>query len=133
VTPELRATKSDLREAQRLERREPTRALGSYLACAKAAAKQLERQPTDIYAGDLYNFAVARSISIIETAPLDAWSQSLSVPSPDGKFVVTTIRHPGTDRDPANYTIIPAELVQIFPSTHFVSFSQAILYRDAGF
>jgi pimeloyl-ACP methyl ester carboxylesterase len=96
-------------EGRRYERSEPTRALGEYLAAARIASVQLDRQPTDTRARDLYNFAVARCIDVVETAPLDPWSRSLTVKGPDGKYVLTTVRHPGADRNPADYEIIPSD------------------------
>jgi pimeloyl-ACP methyl ester carboxylesterase len=110
---ELTAAESHLSDAKRLERREPKRALGDYLAFAQAAARQLDRQPADRHARDLYNFAVARCIDVIEAAPLDPWNRSLSVPGPDGEFAVTTIRHHGPDRNPADYEIIPADSMTV--------------------
>jgi len=107
-TPELLAAEKQLETAKKFETSEPTRALGGYLAAAQAAARQLERNEGDTRARHLYNFAVARSIEVIESAPLDPWSHSLSVPGPDGEYVVTTLRHSGPDRDPADYVITPA-------------------------
>lgn len=106
---ELVAAERYLKDAQQLERREPTKALGSYLAFAQIANKRLDRQPTDIHARDLYNYAVARSIEVIESVPLDPWNRSLTVPGPEGDYVVTSIPRPGPDRNPADYEIIPAD------------------------
>lgn len=107
--PELMAAESYLRDAKRLERRDPMRALGGYLAFAQAAVRRLDRHPSDTHARDLYNFAVARCIEVIDTTPLDPWNRSLSVPGPEGDYVVTTIRHSGPDRNPADYQIIPGD------------------------
>ncbi len=110
---ELAVAERQLHDAQKLEHREPTRALGGYLASAKIASDQLNRQPGDAGARDLYDFAVARCIAVIERAPLDPWNHSLSVPGPDGEYVLTTLRHPGADRNPADYKIIPADTLAI--------------------
>lgn len=113
TTQELTVAETQLAEAQRLERREPERALGAYLSFAQVAARQLARQPADREARDLYNFAVARCLDVIETTPLNPWNRSLSVSGPDGEYVVTTIRHPGSDRNPADYEIIPADSIKV--------------------
>ena len=110
---ELGVAERQLHDAQKLEHREPTRALGGYLASAKIASDQLNRQPGDARARDLYDFAVARCVAVIERAPLDPWNHSLSVPGPDGEYVLTTLRHPGAGRNPADYNIIPADTLAI--------------------
>jgi pimeloyl-ACP methyl ester carboxylesterase len=113
TTPELVAAQGRLHEGQKLVHREPLRALGEYLAAAQAASLQLERNAGDTRARNLYNFAVARCVEVIEAAPLDPWSHSLSAPGPDGEFVVTTVRHAGPDRNPADYNIYPADSLAI--------------------
>ena len=89
------------------------RALGGYLASARSAYEELVRHPTDRAARDLYNFAVARCIEVIEHAALDPWSMPLPVPSPDGAYLLTAARHRGADRNPADYNIIPADSIVI--------------------
>ena len=110
---ELNAADRYLEGAEKLERSDPLRALGGYLASAHLAYNELDRHPTNRGARDLYNFAVARCIEIIERIPLDPWNKPLPVPSPDGEYLLTTARHPGADRNPANYTIIPADSIVI--------------------
>ena len=112
-TPELLAAEKQLENAKKLQASDPTRALGGYLAAAQAAERQLERNAGDTRAQALYNFAVARSIEVIESAPLDPWSHSLTVPGPDGEYVVTTQRPAGPDRNPADYVITPADSLTI--------------------
>src|ERR1700759_4611618 len=51
--------------------RNPTEALGEYLASARAATDQLKQHPDDKQARELYNFAVARSLEVIESARLN--------------------------------------------------------------
>ena len=99
--------------AAQLAHSDPLRALGGYLASAHSAYEALLRHPTNEAARDLYNFALARGIEVIERTPLDPWSKPLRVPSPDGEYLVTTIRRGGADRDPADYTIIPADSIVI--------------------
>ena len=110
---ELSAADRQLQGAEKLERSDPLRALGAYLASAHSAYVELDRHPADRRARDLYDFAVARCIEVIERAPLDPWNKSLLVPSPDGEYRVTTIRHGGADRDPAEYNIIPADSIAV--------------------
>ena len=110
---ELNAADRYLEGAEKLERSDPLRALGGYLASAHSAYNELDRHPSNKGARDLYNFAVARCIEIIERIPLDPWTKPLPVPSPDGEYLLTTARHPGADRNPANYTIIPADSIVI--------------------
>ena len=107
--PELVAAEQELQKAQRFHKNEPTRALGGYLTAAQAASRQLERNAGDARARHLYNFAVARCIEVIETAPLDPWSHAISAPGPEGEYIVTTTRHAGPDRNPADYSLVPAD------------------------
>jgi pimeloyl-ACP methyl ester carboxylesterase len=110
---ELNAADRQLEDAEKLERSDPLRALGGYLASAHSAYDELDRRPANSAARDLYNFAVARSIEVIERTPLDPWRKTLPVPSPDGEYLLTTARHGGADRNPADYTIIPADSIVI--------------------
>lgn len=111
--PELVAAERELEKAKKFQTSEPTRALGGYLAAAQAAQRQLERNADDSRARLLYNFAVARCVEVIESAPLDPWSHSLTAPGPDGEYVVTTQRPAGPDRNPADYNITPADSLTI--------------------
>jgi len=110
---ELNAADRQLQDAEKLQRSDPLRALGAYLALAHSAYDELGHHPTDRGARDLYNFAVARCIEVVEHTPLDPWNKSLAVPSPDGEYLVTAIRHRAADRDPANYNIVPADSIVI--------------------
>jgi pimeloyl-ACP methyl ester carboxylesterase len=110
---ELNAADRYLEGAEKLERSDPLRALGGYLASARSAYNELARHPTNRGARDLYNFAVARCIDVIERTPLDPWTKPLPVPSPDGEYLLTTARHAGADRNPADYTIIPADSIVV--------------------
>jgi pimeloyl-ACP methyl ester carboxylesterase len=111
--PELAAAEEELTKAKKFQKSEPTRALGGYLAAAQAASRQLEGNAGDVRARQLYNFAVARCLEVIESAPLDPWSHPLAAPGPDGEYVVTTVRPKGPDRNPAAYSIVPADNLDI--------------------
>ena len=110
---ELNAADRQLQNAEKLEQSNPLRALGGYLATANSAYDELNRHPTNRAARDLYNFAVARCIEVIERTPLDPWSKPLPVPSPDGAYLLTSVRGRSADRDPATYNIIPADSIVI--------------------
>ena len=105
----LIAAERSLEEARTLERQDPMRALGDYLTSANAAYDEWKSHPGDKEARDLYNFAVARSIGVIEAANLDPWNRPLFVPAQGGQYRLTAIRHSGPDRNPADYRIIPAD------------------------
>ena len=109
VDQELVQAETFLAEGKTFQLSEPTRALGGYLACARLTADRLKRQPGDIQARQLYNFSVARCVEVVETAPLDPWNHPLSATGPDGTYILTSVRRPGTDRDPARYNIVPAD------------------------
>jgi pimeloyl-ACP methyl ester carboxylesterase len=110
---ELNAADSQLAAAEKLESSDPLRALGVYLVSAHAAYDALARNPADKGARYLYNFAVARCIAVIQHTPFDPWNKPLPVPSADGTYLITAARHGGADRDPANYTIVPADSIVI--------------------
>lgn len=110
---ELNPADRELQDAEQLERSDPLRALGGYLASAHLAYDELLRQPTDKAARDLYNFAVARCIEVIERTPLDPWNKALKVPSPNGVYLLTSTRGRSADRDPATYNLIPADSIVI--------------------
>ncbi len=116
--PQLALAKRELVAAREDERRNPTAALGNYLAAAQVAAERLHAHPSDKQARDLYDFAVARSIQTIEDAQLAPWHRALSISSPNGPYTLSTILHGGPDRDPARYQIIPADSV-IVGGTYF--------------
>ncbi len=102
-----------MHDAQEKAPRDPLHALGGYLAAAQTASNQLDRNPGDRPARDLYNFSVARVIGVIEGARLNPWDHALVVPAPTGDYTLTTKRQVGTDRDPAAYEIIPTDSLTI--------------------
>src|ERR1700754_1540499 len=89
--PSLTAAENHLRDAAKLKSTNPLQALGNYLASAHAASNRLRQHPDDRPARDLYNFAVARSIAVIEEAQLNPWDRALSVPSPEGEYSLTSV------------------------------------------
>lgn len=111
--PALKAAEQRLRGGQTLERRDPLGALGNFLMSAHAAFDRLQQQPNDKEARDLYNFSVARSIELIEKAQLNPWDRALKVPAPGGEYVLTSVKHPQPDRNPAAYELIPDDTITI--------------------
>jgi pimeloyl-ACP methyl ester carboxylesterase len=111
--PGLATAENRLRDAANLKGSNPLQALGNYLVSAHTASNRLRQNPDDTQARDLYNFAVARSIGVIQEAHLNPWDQALSVPTPEGVYSLTSVRHPKTDRDPAEYEIIPSDSLVI--------------------
>ena len=116
--PQLALAERGLDAAREEERRDPTAALGKYLVAAQLAAERLRAHPSDKQARDLYDFAVGRSIQVIEDARLAPWHRAITVSSPNGPYTLSTILHPGPDREPADYEIIPADSV-IVGGTYF--------------
>jgi pimeloyl-ACP methyl ester carboxylesterase len=111
--PGLAAAENQLRDAANLKSSNSLQALGNYLASAQAATNRLRQHPDDKQTRDLYNFAVARSIAVIEEAHLNPWDRALSVPSPEGEYSLTSVRHSETDRNPATYDITPSDSLVI--------------------
>ena len=116
TTPHFAATgpqQQQLENAARLQTSDPLHALGGYLDSAHFAFDQLRRNPNDKQARDLYNFSVARSIEVIERAPLDPWHRPLDVPAPSGNYSLRTIKNSNPDRNPANYQLTPADTIDV--------------------
>jgi len=110
-TPALGPAENQLRDAALLKNSNPMQALGRYLDVARTAADQLKRNPADKSARDLYNFAVARSVEVIEAGQLNPWDNALKVPSPGGEYTLTNVRYGGPEYNPANYEIIPGDTI----------------------
>lgn len=58
---------------------------------------------------DEYNFAVARILSTLHEAKIDAWTRPLTVPSAKGDYVLTNRRDPRKKWNPALYDIESAD------------------------
>ena len=95
------------------QKHEPLAAMGEYLAAAKAAERQLVRNPGDTAARDYYNFAVARVFGTIKEAKLDPWTRPLRVPAVGGKYVLTLRPDPRKLWNPALYDFTPADQFDI--------------------
>jgi pimeloyl-ACP methyl ester carboxylesterase len=95
---------------QEVERTDPGRAIGSYLAGVQSATSQLRRNPRDRLALRDYDFALSRVFSVIRDAHLDPWTHPLRVPAANGSDYVLTQRHPKNRLWKAqDYELIPAD------------------------
>ncbi len=90
--PELRSTEQAIAEGQKLERSDPSRAVGFYLSGVEAATKELGRAPKDSLAVRDYDFALSGVFTVIRDSRLDPWTRPLHVPAPGGGEYVLTHR-----------------------------------------
>src|SRR6266513_5652399 len=68
------------------EKKQPIVALGAFIAAARDALRQLDRNPANAEARRDYNFAVARIFTVIRDAKLDPWTHPMRVGA-NGEFV----------------------------------------------
>ena len=85
----LAAAEQAMTKAMREEHAKPPVALADCLTGLQAASRELERDPKNVTAVRDYDFGIARIFQIIHDAKLDPWSAPLTVPSPDGDFMLT--------------------------------------------
>jgi pimeloyl-ACP methyl ester carboxylesterase/predicted GNAT family acetyltransferase len=90
------------------EKKEPTVALGAFIAAARDALRQLDRNPADAEARRAYNFAVARIFTVIRDAKLDPWIHPMRVGA-NGEFTLTWKPDPRPEWNLAFYDMIPAD------------------------
>jgi pimeloyl-ACP methyl ester carboxylesterase/predicted GNAT family acetyltransferase len=90
------------------EKKQPTVALGAFIAAARDALRQLDRNPADAEARRDYNFAVARIFTVVRDAKLDPWTQPMRVGA-NGEFTLTWKRDPRPEWNLALYDLIPAD------------------------
>src|SRR5438477_10972806 len=84
------------------EKKQPTVALGAFIAAAQDSLRQLDRNPANAEARRAYNFAVARIFTVVRDAKLDPWTQPILVGA-NGEFTLTWKRDPRSERNPALY------------------------------
>ena len=113
ASPSLAPADQDIADGNKLRNTEPLKALGNYLAAADRSAAVLRNQPQSVEARRTYNYAVGRSIDIIESTPLDPWNHALTVPSPNGEYRLSTKRVADPERNPSNYTLETADTLTI--------------------
>src|SRR5437868_12331019 len=90
------------------EKKQPTVALSAFIAAARDALHQLDRNPADAEARRAYNFAVARIFTVVRDAKLDPWTHPMRVGA-NGEFTLTWKRDPRPEWDLALYDLIPAD------------------------
>ena len=108
---ELAQVDNEISAAQKLKHSEPLKALGNYLAAADDAARTLRQQPQNPQALQSYNYAVGRTIELVEKQNLEPWHQPVTVTGSKGNYLLRGAIGSGPDRDPANYEIIPADTI----------------------
>jgi pimeloyl-ACP methyl ester carboxylesterase len=90
------------------EKKQPTVALGAFVAAARDALRQLDRNQADAEARRAYNFAVARIFTVVRDAKLDPWTHPMRVGA-NGEFTLTWKRDPRPEWNLALYDLIPAD------------------------
>src|SRR5437879_8391069 len=90
------------------ERKQPIVALGAFVAAARDALHQLDRNPANAEARRDYNFAVARIFTVVRDAKLDPWTQPVRVGA-NGEFTLTWKHDPRPEWNLALYDLIPAD------------------------
>src|SRR6266699_2708348 len=90
------------------EKKQPMVALAAFIAAARDALRQLDRNPADAEARRDYNFAVARIFTVVRDAKLDPWTHPMPV-GPNGEFTLTWKRDPRPEWNLALYDLVPAD------------------------
>src|SRR5438445_2121069 len=90
------------------EKKQTNIALGAFVAAARDALRQLDRNPSDAEARRAYNFAVARIFTVVRDAKLDPWTQPMRVGA-NGEFTLTWKHDPRPEWNLALYDLIPAD------------------------
>jgi pimeloyl-ACP methyl ester carboxylesterase/predicted GNAT family acetyltransferase len=90
------------------EKKQPTVALGAFVAAARDSLRDLDRNPSNAEARRAYNFAVARIFTVVRDAKLDPWTQPMRVGA-NGEFTLTWKRDPRPEWNLTLYDLIPAD------------------------
>jgi pimeloyl-ACP methyl ester carboxylesterase len=104
---------SELNQAEKLSSSQPLQALGEYLEAADQAAQALKAHPANDDARHAYNYAVARVVDLVEAQSLKPWERPVTVPAPNGPYLLSGVIGSRPDRNPSNFTIIPADRITI--------------------
>ncbi len=107
---ELAVAEKELTEASQTERRQPMLALADDLSGAKVAVDALDRARDNANAEKLYNFAVARTVEIIQRTQLAPWRRPTNV---SDQFVLTSLRPPDPQHDPSNYNLFSTDALRL--------------------
>ena len=90
------------------EKQQPIVALGAFVAAARDALRQLDRNPENAEARRDYNFAVARIFTVVRDAKLDPWTNPMRV-GVNGEYTLTWKRDPRPEWNLALYDLVPAD------------------------
>lgn len=108
--PQLQRAEQAIADGEELQRADPKKAVGFYLAAVESATSELGKNPNDRLALRDYDFALSRVFSVIRNAHLDPWTHPLGVPAPDGGEYVLSQRSNGNPRwKPQEFDLIPAD------------------------
>jgi pimeloyl-ACP methyl ester carboxylesterase len=105
----LATAEQQLTRALHEERAQPLVAMGDCLIALQVSSDELRRNPANPTAIRDYNFGVGRLFQIIHDTKLDPWTQPLTVPTPNGDFVLTYKPDPRPEWNPALYDFTPAD------------------------
>jgi pimeloyl-ACP methyl ester carboxylesterase len=111
--PELRRSEQAIVDGQKLERSDPNRAVGFYLAGVEAASTELRRDSKDRIALRDYNFALSRLFTVIRDSHLNPWAHPLRLPGPGGEYVLTHRPHGNRFWNPQDFDLIPADELDV--------------------
>lgn len=100
VSPELSAANEQLRLANRTIHSRPLDSLGPYLSAAESAWKEVEKDPQDPAAREIYNGACEQVAKVLFDAGTD-WSRQVQVDHDSGSYRIRTMRSGGDRVDPA--------------------------------
>src|SRR5262249_30401167 len=105
----LALVEQTINKAIREEHAHPRAALGDCLAALHTAEREMEANPKNAAAIRDYNFGIARIFQIIHDSKLDPWTAPVTVPSPEGDFVLTHRPDPQPEWNPVLYEFTPAD------------------------
>src|SRR5437773_6935470 len=103
-----RAATQTIDSALAEEQKRPILALGAFVAAARDALRQLDRNPANAEARRDYNFAVARIFTVVRDAKLDPWTHPMRVGA-NGEYTLTWNRDPRPEWNLALYGLVPAD------------------------
>ena len=111
---QLQRAEEAIVDGQRLERTDPTRAIGFYLSGVESATGELRKNPKNRVALRDYDFALSRVFSTLRVTQLDPWTHPLHVPMLNGGHYVLTER-PNVNRvwRPRDFDLIPADELDV--------------------
>jgi len=111
--PELRRAEQAIADGEKLERSDPSKAIGLYLSGVESALTELRRNRNDRLALRDYDFALSRVFAVIRDAHLDPWTHPLHVPALGGEYVLTDRPHANPLWKPQDYDLIPADELDV--------------------